>query len=420
MKNSLLSLRWLVFIVLMLVPPLVLVARSAGNLCFYILIFLSLITIICRLRPTNKYFFQLLKDYWPLHLAMAGMLLAIFANQLLSQNLVIKTYDYPSRMALFFLILWVALFCPFQLMRNMQWAYVTGALFSAVKMYLITKGGTSRAYVDFMPIIEFAQLTLLLGFFSLLSIGYAESNPIIRRVGLVLKLIAACASIYAAYLSQTRGAWIGIPIFLVISVFILYKNVHFSKQIAAVAVLVIMLGVLFGSTHIVQERIAVAGQDMSEYASNANVDTSVGIRLQLWKGSLLLFSRNPVVGVGREGFDAALGDLEKEGVLTHEAAVQPHSHNEILYNMATLGLFGLIGILSLYFVPAYYFFRQVSHPDKEVRITAGMGLILCAGFFILGLVDVMFMWGTSDNFYGLFMAIFFAYIIKRKETLAVE
>jgi len=83
MKNSVSSFRWFVFFVLMSVISLILVARRAGNLAFYMLLLLSLITIVCRFRPINKSFFQFLKDYWPLHLAMAGILfmnISIFCN----------------------------------------------------------------------------------------------------------------------------------------------------------------------------------------------------------------------------------------------------------------------------------------------------------------------------------------------------
>jgi len=184
--------------------------------------------------------------------------------------------------------------------------------------------------------------------------------------------------------------------------------------------LLISFGFLFLSTNIVKERIAVTWNNIDVYVSKQNVDTSVGIRFQLWKSAALLFSQNPLVGVGRENFNIAMGELEKKGIVTYTAGIQPHSHNEILYNMATLGLIGLLGILSLYFVPAFYFFREICHPDNQIRMTAGMGLILCTGFFILGLTDVMFMWGVSDNFYAIFMAIFFAYILKRKEALAVN
>lgn len=351
---------------------------------------------------------------------MAGMLLAILVNQLVLLDFANRTYDYPSRMAFFVVLLWVFLLVPYRLMRHMQWACVLGALLSAVKMYIITEGGVSRAYVDFMPIIEFAQLAQLLGFFSILSLAYVEENALLRRVGVALKLLAGGAGLYAAYLSQTRGAWIGIPVFILIAIGILGVRIQHRLQLVISAVLVVVIVVIFASTNLVRSRVLEAQQDLILYSSKQNLDTSLGIRLQLWQGSWLLFTEHPAVGVGRENFPAALGELEKRGVITNGARVQPHSHNELLYNMSTLGTVGLISILCLYLVPAFYFLREARHADKEIRATAGMGLVLCAGFLILGLVDVMFMWGVCDNFYAMFAAIFFAMIISRKQMLAMQ
>lgn len=414
MKIDFQKLRWPVFLVLMAAPALLLIFRRAGNLSFYALLLLAVVIAACRVRPDGRTLLGLVKEYWPLHLAMAGMVIAIFINQLVLQNFVVKTYDYPSRMAFFFVLLWVALLLPYRWMRHLQWAYVAGALMSAIKMYVTTKGGTFRSYVYFMPIIEFAQMALVLGFFSVLSIDYKVRHTVCYRIGIGLKLLAGAGGLYAAFLSQTRGAWISIPVFLVITVFILGRHLSARKQVVMSGIALLSLGAVFGFTNLVQERITEVQQNLTQYYDGHNRDTSVGVRLQLWEGSWLMYLEHPVVGVGREGFNSALGDLEHRKVITHEARVQPHSHNEILYNMSTLGSFGLLGILCLYLVPGFYFLRSVFVPDREVSATAGMGLILCCGFLIQGLTDVMFMWGSSDNFYGIIAAILFAFIIKRK------
>lgn len=418
MKNRFLKLHWLVFFVLMSTSVCLLVVRKAGNLGFYALLLLAVAIAVCHIRPSGRSFPALLKEYWPLHLAMAGMVLAIFINQLMLQNFVIKTYDYPSRMAFFVVLLWVTLLLPYSLMKHLQWAYVAGALVAALVMYVTTKGGTFRNYVYFMPIIEFAQMAQLLGFFAVLSIGYEIRIPLWRKIGIALKLLAGGAGIYAAYLSQTRGAWLGIPVFILITIVILGRRISVRKQLAVAAVALMVVISLFASSDLVQQRIGAAEQDISQYYRNDNPVTSVGVRLQLWAGSWLLFVEHPLVGVGREGFSAALRGLERRGILVPEASHQPHSHNEILYNMVTLGCFGLLGILCLYLVPGYYFLRDAAHADREIRATAGMGLILCFGFLILGLTDVMFMWGASDNFYAIFAAILFAFIIRRKAMLS--
>jgi O-antigen ligase len=418
MKNSLFRLHWPVFAVLMSTVTCLLIVRRAGNLGFYALLLLAVIIAVCRIRPSGRSFYGLLKEYWPLHLAMAGMVLAIFINQLVLRDFVIKTYDYPSRMAFFVVLLWVALLLPYRLMKHLQWAYVAGALLSAIKMYIVTNDGVVRTYQDFTVLIPFTEMALILGFFSILSIGYEEGSRLWRSFGIGLKVLAGSAAIYATYLSQTRGTWLGIPAFMLIAILTLRRGTSIRKQLALFCVALVVLGALFASTDLVQQRITAMKQDLIQYQNEKGRDTSVGVRLQLWEGSWRLYTEHPLAGVGREGFGAALGDLERRGIITPAARAQPHSHNEILYNMATLGIFGLIAILSLYMVPGYYFLRDAFHVDREIQVTAGIGLILCSGFMIQGFTDVMCIWSTSDNFYSILAAILFAFIIKRKKILS--
>ncbi|MGB7481422.1 MAG: O-antigen ligase family protein, partial [Burkholderiaceae bacterium] len=313
--------------------------------------------------------------------------------------------------------LWVVLLLPQAWMKQLQWAYVVGALAAAVHMYVTTRGGTFRGYVYFMPIIELAQMSQLLGFFALLTIGYGTGDGFWQRIGIVLKLAAGVAGVYAAYLSQTRGAWLSIPVCVLIAAVVLGRHIPRRRILAMVAAALVLLAALFASSSLVQQRLDEVRHDLTQYYEKDNSVTSVGVRLQLWAGSWLLFLEHPAVGVGREGYAKAMLELEQRGILTPVSSHQPHSHNEILYNMVTLGVPGLLAILALYLVPAAYFLRAARHVDREIRVTGGMGLILCSGFLILGLTDVMFMWGACDNFYAIFAAILFAFIIRRKAML---
>ena len=86
-------------------------------------------------------------------------------------------------------------------------------------------------------------------------------------------------------------------------------------------------------------------------------------------------------------------------------------------SMAILGSFGLLAILSIYLVPGYYFARELRHTDSIVRTAAGMGLVLCLGFFVFGLTDMMFFWSVLGGVYSMSVAAFFACIVKRKKEL---
>src|SRR5207245_6650262 len=105
-------------------------------------------------------------------------------------------------------------------------------------------------------------------------------------------------------------------------------------------------------------------------------------------------------------------------LVTVAAAAHHHVHDDVVYKMASLGVFGVLATLTLYFVPATYFFRKLHHPDRETRTIASMGLALCLGFFTFGLSDVMFFWASSNTFYSVMLAGMFAHLIKREAELA--
>lgn len=421
MKNHTASLRWIVFVVLFSTSSLLLIGRKSGNLGFYALLLAGLVSLALRSQQGDLPFSTFVRRYWSLHLAMAGMLLAILINQLVSGNFAARTFDYPSRMALFAVLAWACLLCSARMLNWLQWSYVLAALLCTVKMYIITDGGTTRAeYVDFMPIIEFADMTLLMGFFTLVSIRYTPGQGNQLRLINLLKIFSFLCTLYAAYISGTRGTWLAIPFLAAIASAILFDHLNRRKQILlALAAVTVVIG-LFALNPQVQHRIEAAQEDITTYSKDAGSDTSVGTRLGLWKTSFALFTEHPVIGIGRENFRATLDGLGREGKISPVIARQIHSHNEIFYNMATLGSFGLAGLLALYLVPGIYFARKISHSDAEIRAVASMGLMTAVGFFIFGLTDVTFMWGASDNFYGIFMAILFAHCYRRQEHLTQQ
>ncbi|MFJ9450595.1 O-antigen ligase family protein [Herbaspirillum sp. NPDC101397] len=389
------------------------VDRSAG--VFYsLLLLLALVGIVLRAKPEEKSFLYLLKEYWPLMLAMAAPLLAVVANQLSTGNFTGRSYDTQSRLAVFALIFWAMQFIPFQYMKQVQWGLIVGVILSAAKIYVLTGDGKTRYGTDFIPIIIFAELVLLMSVFVAFSISWDTSR---QRLFAILKIVILLIGIYVAYLSQSRGVWATIPVFAVIAG-VAARNIRLSHKIFLAVLFALCVGSAFQYGSIIKERVAVAEADIKLYTTNTQVDTSLGIRFQLWRGSWILFKEHPVFGVGIEGYSAALAELAERKIISPFSASLPHSHNEILFMMVRLGIFGLFAILAVYFVPLYYFAREIRHRDNEIRCVAAMGAALSMGFFTLGLFDVVFLWWECYPYYVISVAFFLTYIVKRKKLLA--
>jgi O-antigen ligase len=295
-----------------------------------------------------------------------------------------------------------------------QWGFIAGAIICATAIYVETAAGTARpARIFTIPLIPFGNIAMMMGVLALLSIGWNRRD---ERLVILLKLLAGGAALYGSYLSQTRGGWIALPIFIAIAV-VIVRNVRLHHKFAYLLIATAMLSCVYFFSRTVQDRIDSVVTELNQYVEGENADTSVGIRFQLWHGAWVLFNEHPVFGVGREGYPDVVRQLAARDVITPAAANHPHSHNEILFHMATLGVFGLLAILSLYIVPAYYFFREIHSPDRQLRTVAGMGLALTLGFFVFGLTDVMFYWAVSHTFYAMVLSVLFAHLVKRKAVL---
>ena len=139
--------------------------------------------------------------------------------------------------------------------------------------------------------------------------------------------------------------------------------------------------------------------------------------MQLWGAAIKLFAKEPVFGIGRENYESSIKEMANRGEVTQDLTRLAHSHNEILFNMVTSGLLGLLSILALYLVPGYYFIREMKHPSPKVQTVAAMGVILAIGFFAFGLTDLMFFWPVLDGYYTIMVGALLVAVIKEKQLI---
>ncbi|RDK12105.1 O-antigen ligase family protein [Cupriavidus lacunae] len=391
---------------------LALFADRAAGVIYGIIIALGLAALIFHWKSNTALLGGLMRRYWPLALAMASPMLAVIANELSRGQFSSRSIDAPSRLALFMLAFWATSLVPLSHLRKLQWAFVAGTFICAIKIYRLTHGGEVRYLTDFIPITIFIELGMLLGVFALFSIAWNSQN---KKGFVLLKLLAAAAILCGSYISQSRGAWITIPIFLGIAL-ISSRSIQIGRKLALVTAATLVLVVGMSHAKLVMDRIYQAQRDVQQYVDHTNIDTSIGMRFQIWQGSFVIFREHPIFGVGVDKYRDALKELAERKIISQETSTFAHSHNEFMFNAARLGLLGLAALLAVYLVPAYYFSRDLRHTDREVRSVACMGLSLITGIFVLGLTDVVFLWWEVFPFYAISIATFIVYMDKRKDA----
>lgn len=401
-----------------LFPALTLVVQRSTNACFAFLLLYCLIYLGLRAKPLGTT--AVFNKFWPLHLSMASMFGAILVSQLASGAISWRVFDTPLRLALFAPVFWILLSLPARHLQKVQWGFVVGAILAVVQIYILTARGTERIpIIGFTNAIPYGDISLLLGACSLLSLGWSH-----RRAWLLngVRFAGAAAGAYASFLSQSRGGWLAIPFFIALGLIVTGRpGKSFKIRVSIVVSALILLGSIAMFSKTVQSRFVQARADINDFHNGKNLDSSVGNRFQLWNGSWVIFREHPLLGVGREHFSGALDELVERSIITKAAAEYSHSHNEILFNMATLGLFGLAAILLTYLLPAAYFFSYLKNKDRQIVTGATIGLATCIGFAFFGLTETMFVVSMTSAFYTLAIATSLAFIVRREqEFLSLE
>ena len=378
------------------------------NPCYFLLLLIA----IARLFYKNNHitFKDTYRSFKLTHWAMASMLIALILSQIGNGFFSISPYNAIVRFATFCLIFWLAINLNIELLQKLKWAWIVGVIASAIHVYSVLYDAFNR------PAIQnwYIGLASLLGVFSILSIAWQKNS---NKLKIALHLLGGIAGLYIVFISQTRGVWIALPLYMLMVYLTFIPHALSIKKIGIFALFLIISGTAFFNTHLAQDRIAQIKNDIHLYSLDKNAQSSIGTRFQLWNTSLVIIKEHPIfgVGAGQPYKDEIKKMVERKVIPTYYNGA--HSHNEILYSTATMGVGGFIAILLIYFVPLIYFGKHLLHPDKQLRSAAAMGVCVCAGFMIFGLVDVLFYYKECEVFYIVAIAVFMAFIVNKKKQI---
>jgi len=395
----------LTILILLSYPALLLTVRSSMGVLFAVLLIVSLISLIQQ-RNSNS------PPHWDKYsitfsLAMASPVIAIFLSEAYHGSFNAPNYDWASRFLLAIPIYLALRRSDIRAITFLQYGIPLGALIGliALKLHPFDWGGRYTTS-SFFNLIHFSDTTLMLGFLSLFSINWTrKDHPLI----LLFKLSGFAAGVYMSVQSGERGGWLAMPILLMLWVAAHSKEKFWLKFSLAIIIVGVAAWLGYTKVDVVHSRIDLIFSDLTAYA-NGNNDTSIGLRLQLYSAATHLFTAHPIFGIGPGIFPQIMPSLAASGLLTPLGAAAGTSevHNEILHKCAETGIFGLISILAVYFVPISIFWRMGKSTDSTIRIASFMGLCLMIGFFIFGLTVEIFDLKMTATFFSITLAILMA------------
>jgi O-antigen ligase len=347
--------------------------------------------------------------------AIAVALIAPFAAMLISCTYLgawsSSEIEKLLRFALAVPVCWLLLRVPRNWLQHLQWSLLFGAIAGSVMLVVIihTPGLGRGAVSDFggrYNAVGFADLTILFGLASLLTLPWKLSPW--PRLEFALKIVVVPICLYAVWVSQTRSSWGLLP---VLGLVLLLTKRHWTmraKLFFVGGLIALMALVAVGSWYSQDSRWRGVLSDLDSYQQQDR-DTSVGIRIQLWKASWLMFKESPVVGVGVRNFRPELAKLQQQGVVTELVSTDyGEPHNDMLGALAGYGALGLLSILALYLIPAVVFWRRSASDDPVVHVSSQIGLLFCLGHLVFSLSEMMFRNMRSVPIYALTVVVLYA------------
>ncbi|NPT57492.1 O-antigen ligase family protein [Paraburkholderia elongata] len=408
------SLVWLCTALLFFAPAVNLVWRGGTGYCFFAILALALGAAVANRRTPG--YFSGLRTYRWFTIGMLAFVVAIAVQQAVFGYWLPRQFDALSRFVLALPVFLLLRQLPSRHLRVIGWGCAAGAL--AVGIWALVDqpaGGwtdANRLNNSYTNAIPFGDTALLLGFLSVFTLGW--DKPRDWRV-LGLRLLALVCGGYASYLSGSRGGWLAVPVFVVLLGMQYQWYAHKKRLLIATLVIVLGAGALL-STERIQKRLGEVGNDVSMMHQGEDY-TSVGLRLQLWNASRLIFTHHPVYGVGKGRLVDELGVLAKRGEVKTEI-VNERAHSDFFSTLAEMGAIGVMCLLLFYYGISVYFWRHRRSNDPAIRAASYAGLAVATSTVIFGLTIDVLVPIMVTVLLALLIATFLAVIDARKRELA--
>lgn len=391
-----------------------LTVRSLTNITLFLLLIPALIQLQAACSNARKIgVISLMK---PMAITLALPVLAILVSQMLRNDWVEKTFDGPSRMLLSIplLVYFVYKRVDFARLLSLTAPLALLMIVPLVHMYpeVLERWG-GRFATTFVDPDTFGVYTLTLTAFCLFSMGTSTSRNLKLRA---LQSAGLLAGIYLNAGSGTRGSWLAAPFLLLLWVMLRGKNVN--KLALLIGLVMLVLG--FALTNYLiptkLDRLYSGYYEVSSWLDGTNPNTSAGQRLTMWQMTWEFFKHSPIYGYGDLGVRAYLDEAWITSIASPAAREQiliNGPHNEFLSNVLRSGILGGLSVLSLFFVPLSFFWRNRN--QIESAQASQLGLAFIVGLMFCSLSLEVFSLKYTASFGGLILAGLAAQVIWAQE-----
>lgn len=319
----------------------------------------------------------------------------VFLYSLVALNIVVllssyngRTIDFSSIDALTRFLFAIPVFFMARRIGINVGLVVFGGAIGAILMgiyayYQITTLGFSQA-VGMTDHNYFGQLSLLLSFISFCGIVYYSGKEKLKYFFVISSLVG----LYAILASSSRGVWIALPATILLVFKYAAPAVKLYKKVIGLFVVVSILFSSYATNFLnVGQRVDSIANQTTDFFQKDAVSGSAGLRLEMWRSSLILIKDDYGLGAGDLRYSTGMKQLVLDKKVHPSMAnftVEPHNY----YLKATVGQ-GIIGLLLLFLIlitPVRIFYAGLARSENSsVKTTSliGVGIIICYMDFML-------------------------------------
>lgn len=362
-------------------------------------------------------------------LTFAGLFISVLISQISRGAIQFAAFDGPSRVliaGIVFLLL-RALNIPYIRILGVAIPLALICIFAIILSRPLDPHWMGRYSMYFVDPNTLGSQTFILGLLSFLMIGIGGKKSMAL---IVLQVLGGLLGLYVSIGSGSRGGWLTAPFILLLILFLRFgdiANASYSQkgkmwlQTIAVCIFisfVFLMGFYFSEK--LSTRIIGGYFEILNWFSGANLDTSAGTRLSMWKFSFQFARESLFFGYGEEKNMMQILQNSPLNIAANETAINTMAltgpHSDILSKLLSAGIFALGAYLSLLLVPFSIFWKYRNAQNFNIKRAARIGLFYITGVFIAGLSNEQLSLKYLCTFYGLMTATLLAQVLYKSSS----
>ena len=295
---------------------------------------------------------------------------------------------------------------------------LTGIVDFAVRYY---KGDVAMIFAEgvYGHIFQ-GNISALLSVLSFLAIDYFRDNKVFLR----LSIAGAMIALLGALVSVTRNAWLSLILLYAVAFMLTLTSAGYLSALKwkhyLVALLVLMPALYFlANIDYVKARFErIADEPVAYFQADRTQPipfTSIGFRLEQWRGVLLAVEEKPLFGHGVGNMGRLQNDYVEQGRLnplvymdhTEKTGRPTHVHSAYFEYLGDAGIVGFIVTLMLIFYPLYVAWNK----RGQSRLAWKFVFIHYTAFAIASLTEVPFIRNNWTSVFLMFGVVFFIWLI---------